>query len=135
MAVVDVSTLLAEGVAAHQAGQLQEAERRYRRVLTAQPEQPDALHLLAIALLQSGRAPDARTFARRATSAAPAQPTFWNTRGAVEQAAGRRGRRTRTTDGGRSLAWAGLGPAWRAGPRRRRTGRGRDAAGAGRRPA
>jgi predicted O-linked N-acetylglucosamine transferase (SPINDLY family) len=89
MVVVDVSTLLAEGLAAHQAGRLQEAERRYRRALTAQPEQPDALHLLAVALLQGGRAQDARGFARRATGAAPAQPTFWNTRGAAERAAGR----------------------------------------------
>ena len=47
---------LSTAYAAHQAGKLAEAVRGYRRVLKAAPDQPDALHLLGIALLQSNDA-------------------------------------------------------------------------------
>src|ERR1044071_5971453 len=89
MTVVDVGTLLAEGLAAHQSGRLDQADACYQRALNAQPEQPDALHLLAVLGLQSGRIEEAQSLARRATTAAPTQPTFWNTLGAAERATGR----------------------------------------------
>jgi predicted O-linked N-acetylglucosamine transferase (SPINDLY family) len=86
--VVDVASLLQEGLAAHQAGRLADAEACYRRVLSEQPNQPDALHLLAVMALQSGRADEARTLAHQATSAAPDQPAFWNTLGVACQLLG-----------------------------------------------
>jgi len=39
----------------HQAGRLAEAEAFYRQVLAAQPNHPDALHLLGVVALQTGR--------------------------------------------------------------------------------
>jgi protein O-GlcNAc transferase len=40
----------------HQAGRLNEAEALYRQILQADPEQPDALHLLGVLVAQSGDA-------------------------------------------------------------------------------
>ncbi|HEY0837709.1 MAG TPA: tetratricopeptide repeat protein, partial [Azospirillum sp.] len=39
----------------HQAGRLAEAEVLYTRILEADPDQPDALHLLGVLLAQAGR--------------------------------------------------------------------------------
>ena len=38
----------------HQAGRLQAAEQIYRQILAAEPQQPDALHLLGVLLFQTG---------------------------------------------------------------------------------
>ncbi|MGP8265711.1 MAG: tetratricopeptide repeat protein [Beijerinckiaceae bacterium] len=46
---------MGEGVKHHQAGRLSEAEACYRRVLAAQPDHPDALHLLGVIAHQVGR--------------------------------------------------------------------------------
>ncbi len=39
---------IAEGLRHHQAGRLEEAAKNYRQILTEDPEQPDALHLLGV---------------------------------------------------------------------------------------
>jgi len=39
-----VDQMLQQGVAAHNAGNLQEAERLYRAILQVQPKHPDANH-------------------------------------------------------------------------------------------
>jgi tetratricopeptide (TPR) repeat protein len=39
----------------HRAGRLTEAERGYRRILAADPRQPDALHMLGVLAYQTGR--------------------------------------------------------------------------------
>ena len=49
------AALLGEGVKHHQAGRLAEAGACYRRVLAAQPDHPDALHLLGVIANQAGR--------------------------------------------------------------------------------
>jgi len=46
--------MLALAVQKHNAGQLAEAEELYRQVLEAQPDQPDALHLLGVLSEQTG---------------------------------------------------------------------------------
>lgn len=46
---------LSTAVAHHQAGRLAEAEAGYRAVLRTQPNNPDALHLLGVLAIQSGR--------------------------------------------------------------------------------
>ncbi len=51
---VVVETLDA-GITHHQAGRLVEAEASYRQVLAAQPDHPDALHLLGAIAQQAGR--------------------------------------------------------------------------------
>lgn len=50
-----LQALFAEGLDRHQKGQLQDAERLYRRVLTGAPRHADCLHLLGLVLHQTGR--------------------------------------------------------------------------------
>jgi protein O-GlcNAc transferase len=88
MKTVDVGAVLAQGLAAHQAGRLSEAESRYRRALKSQPGNPDALHLLGMVALQSGRPADAAVSVRKALAVAPGQASFWNTLGVAQRAAG-----------------------------------------------
>jgi tetratricopeptide (TPR) repeat protein len=52
--VSDVTSLLAEAFALHQAGRLAEAETAYHQILAAQPDQFDSLHLLGIVFHQRG---------------------------------------------------------------------------------
>jgi tetratricopeptide (TPR) repeat protein len=70
------STVLKHAVDLHRAGRLDEAEAGYRRVLAAEPGNPDALHLLGLAAYQSGRAPEAVDLIRRAI-AIRAKPAYW----------------------------------------------------------
>ena len=54
-----VDQMLQQGVTAHNAGNLQEAERLYRAILQVQPKHPDANHnlgLIAVSMNQSGMA-------------------------------------------------------------------------------
>ncbi|MCC7370361.1 MAG: tetratricopeptide repeat protein [Chloroflexi bacterium] len=88
MKTKDVGTLLAQALAAHQSGRLADAERLYRRVLQAQPANPDALHLLGVVALQSGRHAEAVTSIRRALDAMPGQVNFWNSLAIVYQQQG-----------------------------------------------
>jgi tetratricopeptide (TPR) repeat protein len=63
----------------HQAGQLAEAERIYRQVLAAQPAQKDALHLLGVLALQSGKPAIAVDLISRAIAIDPNFADFhWN---------------------------------------------------------
>jgi len=43
------------GGAAHQAGQLQQAENIYRQILARQPEHADALHMLGVIAQQAAQ--------------------------------------------------------------------------------
>jgi predicted O-linked N-acetylglucosamine transferase (SPINDLY family) len=83
-----VQQVLAQGLAHHQAGRLAEAEAAYRRVLQAQPEQPDALHLLGVLALQAGRPADAVTRIRKAVAQRPDSATYQANLGVALQATG-----------------------------------------------
>jgi protein O-GlcNAc transferase len=50
-----VAALLMEGVRYHQAGRLSSAEDCYRQILAAQPDHPEALHLLGVIAHQVGQ--------------------------------------------------------------------------------
>jgi predicted O-linked N-acetylglucosamine transferase (SPINDLY family) len=80
---------LTQGIAHHNAGQVEQAESCYREVLRLMPRQPDAVHLLGLAAYQSGRLDEAETTVRRALMLAPEQASFWNSLGTVQQARGR----------------------------------------------
>ena len=71
-----VDELLSNAVQKHEAGRLTEAEPLYRRALEAQPDHPDALHLLGILLHQRGERDDAIEFLQKAVSAAPEEASF-----------------------------------------------------------
>jgi protein O-GlcNAc transferase len=51
----DLSSLIAQGAALHEAGRLEEAARIYRDVLARSPHDFDATHLLGVIALQQGR--------------------------------------------------------------------------------
>ena len=66
-----IEPALAQAMAHHQAGRLVEAERIYRTILAASPDEPRALHLLGVIALQTGHLNDAETMLRRALEWAP----------------------------------------------------------------
>jgi predicted O-linked N-acetylglucosamine transferase (SPINDLY family) len=61
----------------HQGRQLDQAEAIYRRVLEAQPEQPDALHYLGVLLHQRGQSAEAWKLLERAIAQGPQMPHFY----------------------------------------------------------
>ena len=85
-----VADWLQEGVAHHGAGRLADAIARYRQVLTAEPDNPDALNLLGVASAQQGRATEAVSLIRRAVELRPAVADFHANLGNVLKALGRR---------------------------------------------
>ena len=54
MAGLDIRSVLTEAVRLHQAGELEQAAALYRKVLIADPNSADALHLLGMVALQQG---------------------------------------------------------------------------------
>jgi protein O-GlcNAc transferase len=70
----------------HQSGELQQAEAAYRQVLSLQPDQPDALHLLGILYYQTGRLEEAVALISQAIQIKPGQAAFHSNLGAVLQA-------------------------------------------------
>ncbi len=57
---------LDDAIRLHEAGRLREAEQLYRSMLDAEPDDPDALHLLGVLLLQVGEFSDAVAHIRAA---------------------------------------------------------------------
>ena len=62
---------LQQAVALHQAGRLDQAERLYHALLERQPDEVNALHLLAVLRQQQGRAAEAVPLFERALALAP----------------------------------------------------------------
>ena len=60
----------------HQAGRLAEAERLYRQVLAQQPNDSDALNLLAVAVFQAGRGSEAMDLIHRAIALRPQRADY-----------------------------------------------------------
>ena len=83
------SSRLAQAVAHHQAGRLAEAEQGYRAVLSADPQHPDALHLLGVLSLQSGRADEAVTLIGKALERSKGVADYWDNLGSALCASGR----------------------------------------------
>ena len=74
----------------HRAGRLVEAEAIYRRVLQADPRQPDALHLLGMLALETGNAPAAHQLISQAIAHDPRAGVFRANLGLVLDRLGRR---------------------------------------------
>ena len=53
-----IDQALQQGIAAHKEGKLQEAEKLYRAILSAQPNHPDANHNLGVLAVAVGKAPE-----------------------------------------------------------------------------
>jgi protein O-GlcNAc transferase len=74
---------LQEALRHHQAGRLDQAEGLYRHVLSVEPLQPDALHLLGMAALARGRLEDAHRLVRQAVQLKPDEAVFVSDLGVV----------------------------------------------------
>jgi hypothetical protein len=69
--VTDLEATLQQAVRHHQAGQLADAERLYRRVLRARPDHPEINNAYGIALQQQGKLPEAADAFRQAVASSP----------------------------------------------------------------
>jgi len=72
----------------HQAGRLDDAEKLYRQVLAAQPDHPDALHLLGVIAHQVGRNDMAMELIGRAITLRPTSADYYSNIGLVFVARG-----------------------------------------------
>ena len=72
-----IDEALQQGIAAHKEGKLQEAEKLYRAILSAQPNHPDANHNLGVLTVAVGKAPEALPLFKLALEANPKQGQFW----------------------------------------------------------
>ncbi|MGH7254211.1 MAG: tetratricopeptide repeat protein, partial [Nitrospirales bacterium] len=84
-----VQTLFTQAVAAHRAGQLQQAEHLYLQVLALVPSHADSLHFLGLLAYQVGRLDRARTLIGQALQLMPQHPHYWFNCGLVCQKQGR----------------------------------------------
>lgn len=76
-----IQTRLAAAVAQHRAGKLAEAERAYREILTDEPGNADALHLLGALKQQGGKPDEAISLVRQAIGQKPDSALYHNTLG------------------------------------------------------
>ena len=70
-----------QGLAAHQRGDIEGAERAYRAALRADPEHPLALHYLGVVHFQRNRPADALPLLMRSAERVPSEPEFHNNHG------------------------------------------------------
>ncbi|MDC0929499.1 tetratricopeptide repeat protein [Planktomarina temperata] len=77
MAELTIDQALQQGIEAHKAGQLQDADRLYTAILKAQPKHPDANHNMGVLAVGVGKVEQALPFFRAALEANPATAQFW----------------------------------------------------------
>jgi tetratricopeptide (TPR) repeat protein len=77
----DIADLFAAAVKLHQAGRLDEAEARYRRVLQAEPDHADALNLLGVLCNRMERHDSAVALIRRAIALNGQNPGYFSNLG------------------------------------------------------
>jgi len=85
----DLREVLMLALAHHREGRLGDAERIYRRVLAAEADQPDALHLLGVLALDHHRPVEAVELLTRAIAGAPDAAAIHNALGTAYRAAAR----------------------------------------------
>lgn len=83
-----IDRVLQEGLAFHQQGMLEEAERRYLKVRQLAPANSDGLHLLGLVLHQLGRSSEAKDLVCRAIQIDGKAAVFWKTLGVIRRALG-----------------------------------------------
>jgi tetratricopeptide (TPR) repeat protein len=89
VAPFDPAALFADAVALHQAGRLADAESIYNRILAANPEHGDCLHLLGVILRQRGKPAQAVAQIDRSLARNPNNAAAWNNRGTALYELGR----------------------------------------------
>jgi Tfp pilus assembly protein PilF len=88
---VNPALMIDAGVELHRAGRLAEAERQYRQVLAADPQNADALHLLGILNSQLGREEIAADLIKRAIARDPGRAIYHGNLGLTLHRLGRLG--------------------------------------------
>lgn len=79
---------LEEGLAHHQAGRLEDAEACYLDVVAAEPENAEAMKLIALVLAAQGEFEDAQSYATAATELNPNNGDYWHVLGRISLDAG-----------------------------------------------
>ena len=77
MSELTIDQALQKAIAAHKAGQVQEAARLYTAILKAQSKHPDANHNMGVLAVGVGKVEQALTFFKTALEANPAIAQFW----------------------------------------------------------
>ena len=72
-----IDQALQQGVEAHKAGNVQEADRLYTAILKAQPKHPDANHNMGILAVGVGKVKEALPFFQTALETNPNITQFW----------------------------------------------------------
>ena len=83
----ETATLMRTAIAAHQTGDQERAESLYRLALRAEPNEPDAHHLLGVSLMQRGLLKEALASVQRAIALSPNVAEYHNSLGLVLQKA------------------------------------------------
>lgn len=83
------AAVLQQAMQAHQADELDTAERLYHEVLTLRAAQPDALHYLGVLYHQRGRSDEAVELVRSALKITPEHPDAHNNLGNIHKECGR----------------------------------------------
>lgn len=81
--------MLTKAVGHHRSGDLEAAERLYRLVLQAEPNQVDALNLLGVIMLSRGKAADAVRLIGQAAGLRPREPSILSNLGNALKSAGK----------------------------------------------
>ena len=68
---------LQQGIAAHRAGKLEDAEKLYKSILVAHPKHPDANHNLGILAVGVGKLDESVPYFKTALEASPNVEQFW----------------------------------------------------------
>ena len=77
MAEITIDQALQQGIEAHKAGQVQEAERLYTAILKAQPKHPDANHNMGVLAVDVSKVQESLPFFKTALEVNPATAQFW----------------------------------------------------------
>jgi len=74
---MDLKDTLQQAITHHKAGELDNAKKLYRSILTEEPNHPDANHNLGVLLKQGGKADIALPFLKTALESNPNQGQYW----------------------------------------------------------
>ena len=74
---LSIKDALLQGVEAHKAGKVQEADRYYTAILKANPNHPDANHNMGVLAVGIGKVEEALPFFQKALEANPSIEQFW----------------------------------------------------------
>src|SRR5471032_537955 len=88
-AALQVPGALNAALAHHNAGRLAEAEAIYRQILQAEPNNPEALHLLGLIANRTGNRQFAVELIGKAIAANPSNPMYYSNLGLALQAQGK----------------------------------------------